>query len=38
MKHKWLRALALQWIEMAAICLLAALAEGAGALPRALML
>ena len=38
MKHKWLRALALQWIEMAAICLLAALTEGAGALPRALML
>jgi len=38
MKHKWLRALALQWIEMAAVCLLAALAEGAGALPRALML
>ena len=38
MKHKWLWALALQCIEMAAVCLLAALAEGAGALPRALML
>ena len=38
MKHRWLRALALQVIEMAAVGLLAALAEGAGALPRALML
>lgn len=38
MKHRWLRALALQIVEMAAVCLLAALAEGAGALPRALML
>jgi len=38
MKHRWLWALALQVIEMAAVCLLAALAEGAGALPRALML
>jgi len=38
MKHRWLRALALQVVEMAAVCLLAALSEGAGALPRALML
>lgn len=38
MKHGWLRALALQITEMTAIGLLAALAEGAGALPRALML
>ena len=38
MKHRWLRALALQVIVMAAVGLLAALAEGAGALPRALML
>lgn len=38
MKHRWLWALALQVIEMTAVCLLAALAEGAGALPRALML
>ena len=38
MKHRWLWALALQVAEMAAVCLLTALAEGAGALPRALML
>ena len=38
MKNKWLRALALQIAEMTAVGLLAALAEGAGALPRALML
>ena len=38
MKHRWLWALALQCMEMTAVCLLAALAEGAGALPRALML
>ena len=38
MKHRWLWALALQIAEMMAISLLAALAEGAGALPRALML
>ena len=38
MKHRWLWALALQIAEMAAVSLLAALAEGAGALPRALML
>jgi len=38
MKHRWLRALALQVVEMAVVGLLTALAEGAGALPRALML
>ena len=38
MKNRWLRALALQIAQMAAIGLLAALAQGAGALPRALML
>ena len=38
MKNRWLWALALQIAEMMAISLLAALAEGAGALPRALML
>ena len=38
MKHRWLRALALQVIEMAAAGVLVALSEGAGALPRALML
>ena len=38
MKHRWLRALALQVIEMAAVGALVALSEGAGALPRALML
>jgi len=38
MKNKWLRALALQIAEMAVVGLLTALTEGAGALPRALML
>ena len=38
MKHKWLRALALQTVEMIGVSLLAALSEEAGALPRALML
>ena len=38
MKNKWLGALALQIAEMAAVGLLTALAEGVGALPRALML
>ena len=38
MKNRWLRALALQIAEMTAVGLLTALAEGAGALPRALML
>lgn len=38
MKHRWLWALALQMVEMAAVCLLAALAEGAGAHLRAAML
>jgi hypothetical protein len=38
MKKRWLWALALQIAQMAAVGLLTALAEGAGALPRALML
>ena len=38
MKHRWLRALALQTVEMIGISLLAALAQEAGALPRAIML
>lgn len=38
MKNRWLRALALQIAEMAAVGLLAALVESAGALPRVLML
>ena len=38
MKHRWLRALALQIAQMLVVCLLAALAEGAGPLPRAVML
>ena len=38
MKHRWLRALALQIAEMAAVGMLTALAQGVGALPRALML
>lgn len=38
MKHRWLRALALQMAEMIPVCLVAALSEGAGALPRALAL
>jgi len=38
MKNKWLRALALLIAEMAAVGMLTALAQGVGALPRALML
>ena len=38
MKHMWIRAWALQILEMLAVCLLAALAEGAGALLHGLLL
>ena len=38
MKHRWIRAWALQIIEMLAVGLLTALSEEAGALPRGAML
>ena len=38
MKHRWIGAWTLQIIEMTAVSLLAALSEGAGALPHGIML